>query len=280
MERKSILITGCSSGIGRCLADNLRKRGYRVFATTRKSEDVAPLLSDGFEALPLDLDSSQSIHDAVDTVLNHTQGKLYALINNGAYGQPGAVEDLSRTALRKQFETNLFGTQELTNRVIPTMRAQNEGRIIQISSILGIIGLGYRGAYTATKFALEALSDTMRLELHGTHIHISLIEPGPITSRFRENAFAAYKANIDAERSAHRDYYARVEKRLGGSEPLPFTLPPEAVLEKVIHALESRRPKIRYPVTFPTHLFTALKRLLPTRLLDKILRRVSGNGQR
>ena len=280
MEQKSILITGCSSGIGRCLADGLRQRGYRVFATARKSGDVAQLLADGFEALPLDLDSSQSIRDAVETVLNRTQGKLYALINNGAYGQPGAVEDLSRDTLRKQFETNLFGTQELTNHVIPAMRAQREGRIIQLSSILGIIGLGYRGAYTATKFALEALSDTMRLELHGTHIHISLIEPGPITSRFRENAFAAYKANIDAEHSAHRDYYAQVEKRLGGSKPLPFTLPPEAVLEKVIHALESRRPKLRYPVTFPTHLFVVLRRLLPARLLDKILRRVSGNGQR
>ena len=280
MERKSILITGCSSGIGRCLADGLRQRGYRVFATARKSADVAQLLADGFEALALDLDSPQSIRDAVDTILSRTQGKLYALINNGAYGQPGAVEDLSRDVLRKQFETNLFGTQELTNRVIPAMRAQGEGRIIQMSSILGIIGLGYRGAYTATKFALEALSDTMRLELHGTNIHISLIEPGPITSRFRENAFAAYKANIDTAHSAHRDYYARVEKRLGGSKPLPFTLPPEAVLEKVIHALESRRPKLRYPVTFPTHLFAVLRRLLPARLLDKILRRVSGNGQR
>ncbi|MEK7206502.1 MAG: SDR family oxidoreductase [Pseudomonadota bacterium] len=280
MEQKSILITGCSSGIGRCLAEGLRQRGYRVFATARKPGDVAQLLADGFEALALDLDSPQSIRAAVDTVLNRTQGKLYALINNGAYGQPGAVEDLSRDTLRKQFETNLFGTQELTNRVIPTMRTQNEGRIIQISSILGIIGLGYRGAYTATKFALEALSDTMRLELHGTNIHISLIEPGPITSRFRENAFAAYKANIDAEHSAHRDYYARVEKRLGGSKPLPFTLPPEAVLEKVIHALKSRRPRIRYPVTFPTHLFTVLKRLLPARVLDVILAAVSNSGQR
>jgi short-subunit dehydrogenase len=236
---------------------------------------VAQLLADGFEALALDLDSPQSIRDAVDTILSRTQGKLYALISNGAYGQPGAVEDLSRDTLRKQFEINLFGAQELINRVIPAMRAQREGRIIQLSSILGIIGLGYRGAYTATKFALEALSDTMRLELHGTHIHISLIEPGPITSRFRENAFVAYKANIDAEHSAHRDYYARVEKRLGGSKPLPFTLPPETVLEKVIHALESRRPKLRYPVTFPTHLFAVLRRLLPARLLDKILRRVS-----
>jgi len=280
MEQKSILITGCSSGIGRCLADGLRQRGYRVFATARKSGDVAQLLSDGFEALPLDLDSPQSIRDAVDTVLNRTQGKLYALINNGAYGQPGAVEDLSRDTLRKQFETNLFGTQELTNRIIPIMRTQGEGRIIQISSILGIIGLGYRGAYTATKFALEALSDTMRLELHGTRIHISLVEPGPITSRFRENAFAAYKANIDAEHSAHRDYYARVEKRLGGSKPLPFTLPPEAVLKKVIQALEARRPKARYAVTFPTHLFAVLRRLLPVRALDRILAAISNGGQR
>lgn len=280
MEPKNVLITGCSTGIGNCLARGLRERGYRVFASARKESDVAALSAAGFESLPLDLDSSGSIRSAVETVLERTQGRLYALVNNGAYGQPGAVEDLSRAALRAQFETNLFGTQELTNLVIPAMRARGEGRIIQISSILGIVCFAYRGAYNATKFALEALSDTLRLELRDTNIYVSLIEPGPITSRFRANAYAAFKRNIDREHSAHRDYYARVEKRLEGSRPLPFTLPPEAVLKKVIHALEARRPKARYGVTFPTHLFAVLRRVLPARLLDRILNAVSSGGQR
>lgn len=280
MHQKSILITGCSSGIGRCLALGLHARGYRVFATVRQEKDIPALQDAGLECLVLDLRLPESIRTAVEEVLARTGGRLHALINNGAYGQSGAVEDLTREALRLQFETNLFGTQELTNRVLPVMRQQNEGRIIQISSLLGIVCMGYRGAYNASKFALEALSDTMRLELRGTNIHVTLVEPGPITSRFRDNAFAAYKAHIDKSHSAHREYYERVEKRLGGTRPLPFTLPPEAVLDKVIHALEARRPKLRYPVTFPSHLFTWLRRLLPGHALDRIMAKVSNSGQR
>jgi NAD(P)-dependent dehydrogenase (short-subunit alcohol dehydrogenase family) len=280
MHHKSVLITGCSTGIGRCLALGLHTRGYRVFASVKQEKDVAALRAAGLESLVLDLRSPDSIRAAVDEVLAMTSGQLYALINNGAFGQPGAVEDLTREALRLQFETNLFGTQELTNLVLPVMRARNEGRIVQVSSILGIISFAYRGAYSASKYALEALSDTMRLELRGTNIHVSLIEPGPITSRFRANAFEAFKKNINKAHSAHREYYEQVEKRLGGEKPLPFTLPPEAVLEKVIHALESNRPRIRYPVTFPTYLFAWLKRVLSARTLDRLLARVSGSGQR
>ena len=280
MESKNILITGCSSGIGRCLAHGLRARGHRVFATARREQDVAALSEAGFESLLLDLDFTGSIRAAVQTVLDRTQGRLYALINNGAYGQPGAVEDLSRDVLRAQFETNLFGTQELTNLVIPAMRARHEGRIIQISSILGIVCFAYRGAYNASKYALEGLSDTMRLELRGTNIHVSLIEPGPIASRFRANAYAAYRRNIDREHSAHREYYARLENRLEGPKPTPFTLPPEAVMKKVIHALEARRPRARYSVTFPTYLFQVLRRVLPVRVLDSILAAVSNGGRR
>src|SRR4030066_182298 len=219
MQQKSILITGCSSGIGRCLALGLHARGYRVFASVRQEKDIAALRAAGLESLVLDLRSPDSIRAAVDEVLAKCDDQLYALINNGAYGQPGAVEDLTRAALRLQFETNLFGTQELTNRVLPVMRACNQGRIIQISSLLGIVCLGYRGAYNASKFALEALSDTMRLELRGTNIHIAGVEPGPITSRFRDNAYRAYQAHIDKPHSAHRDYYERVERRLGGVPP-------------------------------------------------------------
>ena len=280
MEPKNILITGCSSGIGLCLARGLRRRSYRVFASARKQADVATLSAAGFESVQLDLDSSESIQTAVQTVLDRTQGKIYALINNGAFGQPGAVEDLSRAALRAQFETNVFGTHELTNRLIPAMRAQGEGRIVNISSLLGIVCLAYRGAYNASKFALEALSDTLRLELRGTNIHVAIIEPGPIESRFRANAYEAYKRHIDREHSVYREYYAGVEQRLGGSKPLPFTLPPEAVLEKVVCALEARRPRSRYAVTFPTHLFAVLRRIMPVRVLDRILAAVSNKGQR
>jgi NAD(P)-dependent dehydrogenase (short-subunit alcohol dehydrogenase family) len=277
---RAVLISGCSSGIGLCLARGLHARGYRVFAGARESEDVATLAGQGFEALQLDLDSPNSIRTAADNVLRRTQGKLFALINNAAYAQPGAVEDLTRSELRAQFETNVFGTQELTNRILPAMRAAGEGRIIQISSLLGIICLAYRGAYSASKFALEALSDTMRLELRDTNIHVVLIEPGPIKTRLRANSHAAYKKWIDKETSAHRDYYARIEARLVGEKPLPFTLPPEAVLKKAVRALEVRRPKKHYAVTFPTHLFTVLRRVLPASALDAILAAVSNGGQR
>lgn len=278
-KSQAVLITGCSSGIGRCLAAGLKARGYRVFASARKADDVASLRAAGFESLPLDLDSSESIAAAVETVATATQGALFALINNGAYGQPGAVEDLSRAALRAQFETNVFGTHELTNRIIPLMRAQGGGRIIQISSILGRACLAYRGAYSASKYALEALTDTLRLELAGSGIALSLIEPGPITSRFRANAGAHFVAHIERERSVHRVYYEAVAQRLGGTKPLPFTLPPEAVLAKAVQALTASRPKPRYFVTFPTFLFTGLKWLLSDRVMDGFLRRVT-RGQR
>jgi NAD(P)-dependent dehydrogenase (short-subunit alcohol dehydrogenase family) len=277
---RAVLITGCSSGIGESLATGLRERGYRVFATARKSADVARLARLGFDAFELDLTSTESIRAAVDETLRRSDGRLYALINNAAFGLPGAVEDLSRAALRAQFETNVFGTQELTNRVLPAMRTAGKGRIVQISSLLGIVCLAYRGAYNASKFALEALSDTMRLELRGTDIHVVLIEPGPIATRFRANAFDAYRQWIDKQNSPHRDYYASVEARLGGEKPLPFTLPPEAVLRSVVHALEAGTPRIRYPVTVPSKLFTWLRRLLPARALDTVLARVSGAGRR
>jgi NAD(P)-dependent dehydrogenase (short-subunit alcohol dehydrogenase family) len=274
---KSILITGCSSGIGRCVALGLRQRGYRVFATARRSEDVEQLAAEGLEAMPLDLDDPESVSSALESVLERTGGRLYALFNNGAYGQPGAVEDLSREVLRAQFETNLFGWHDLTRQVIPVMRGQREGRIIQNSSILGFVSLAYRGAYNASKYALEGLSDTLRLELHGSGIHVSLIEPGPIVSRFRENAYRKWRENIDPEHSIHRDHYRALEERLRKEGPAaPFTLPPEAVLKRVIHALESRNPRPRYYVTFPTYLFGYLKRVLPARALDALLRKVSG----
>ena len=281
MSSGSILITGCSSGIGLQVAQGLRARGWRVFASARQPADVTRLQADGLESLVLDLRDSVSIHAAVTAVLERTGGRLDALFNNGAYGQPGAVEDLSREALREQFETNLFGTLELTNRLIPVMRRQGGGRILFNSSVLGLVAFPYRGAYVASKFALEGLADTLRLELTGTGIHICLIEPGPIISQFRDNAHAAYHRYIRAEGSPHREKYAAMEARLRKQGPaVPFTLPPEALLKRVIHALESPRPKARYPVTVPTYFFAVLRRLLPTRALDAILRRAGGEGRR
>ena len=278
---KTILITGCSSGIGLRCAKILKERGWRVFATARKQEDVDRLNDNGFESLLLDLDKSDSIQDAVTDILQRTGGTLDALFNNGAYGQPGAVEDLNRETLRQQFETNLFGTAELMNTVIPVMRRQGHGRIVQNSSVLGFVAMPYRGAYNASKFALEGLTDTLRLELKGTNIHLSLIQPGPIESKFRQNAFAAFKANIDPTHSPHRENYEAMEARLKKEGPAaPFTLPADAVADKLIHALESRRPKIRYPVTFPTWLFTWLKRLLPAHWMDGLLLKASGDGKR
>ena len=275
MTGKSILITGCSSGIGLSVAGGLQERGYRVFATVRRAADVERLNAAGLESLQLDLADPASIRAAVGDILERTGGTLDALFNNGAYGQPGAVEDLSRAVLREQFETNLFGWHELTNRVLPVMRRQGHGRIIQNSSVLGFVALRFRGAYTASKYALEGLTDTLRLELAGSGIYVSLIEPGPIASHFRENAFKAYQRNIHPDNSVFRDNYLRMEERLTKQGPVvPFTLPPEAVLKKVIHALESHRPRARYYVTFPTYLFGFLKRVLSSQLLDKALNRV------
>jgi short-subunit dehydrogenase len=276
-----VLITGCSSGIGYCVAHGLHKRGYNVIASARKHEDVERLCQEGLQCIQLDLDSSGSIEKAVTETLRLGNGKIYALFNNASYGQPGAVEDLNRDVLRQQFETNFFGTAELTNKILPIMRKQGYGRIIQNSSVLGLITLCYRGAYNASKFALEGLTDTLRQELADTDIHVSLIEPGPVKSQFRANAFKAYQKNIDAEHSVHREIYQKIEQRLQKQgAAAPFTLPPDAVLKKVIHALESNRPKPRYYVTVPTYLFGILRRLLSTRALDKILLRVSRGEHR
>ena len=280
-RQRAVLITGCSSGIGLCVAQGLRARGYQVFASARQATDVQRLQELGFDSLQLDLTCSASISSAVTAVMEATDGDLYALFNNGAYGQPGAVEDLDRAVLLAQFEANVFGWHELTCQVLPWMRRRGRGRIIQNSSVLGFVALPFRGAYNASKFAIEGLSDTLRLELNGTGIHVCLIEPGPITSRFRANSYAAFMANIRQQGSAFEAEYAGVEHRLAAPDDLgPFTLPAAAVLDKVMHALESPRPRIRYYVTFPTYLFAFLKRVLPDRLLDWVLLRVSRGEMR
>lgn len=279
-SRRSILITGCSSGIGHACAHGLAARGWLVIASARQSRDVERLKTEGLAAVQIDLDDTDSIATGLSSALALTGGRLDALFNNGAYGQPGAVEDLGRDVLRAQLETNLLGWHDLTRRVIPLMRAQGHGRIVQNSSVLGLIALPFRGAYVASKFALEGLTDTLRLELRGSGIQVSLIEPGPILSRFRDNAYLAYQRAIDKESSVFCDTYTRMEERLTTEGPAqPFTLQPEAVLKKLIHALESPRPRPRYYVTAPTYLMAALRRLLPTALLDWSLRLISRGGR-
>ncbi len=278
--QKTVLITGCSTGIGYCVAKGLKQRGYRVIATARRKESVEQLVSEGLESLQLDLSSSDSIQLAFKEVMKLTEGKLYALFNNGAFGLPGAVEDLSRENLKAQFETNVFGWLELTNLVIPLMRKQGFGRIIQNSSVLGFVSMPFRGAYNASKYAIEGLSDTLRLELKGSNIFISLIEPGPITSQFRANAVKAMQQYIDIENSIHREKYLGVLERLNKKGPaVPFTLPPEAVLKRVIYALESNKPKPRYYVTLPTYLFGFLKRLLSNRQMDALLAKAGSDSK-
>lgn len=268
----TILITGCSSGIGEHAAHSLQARGHRVFASARKPEDVERLRAAGLDTVQLDVDDSESIRLAVDEVLARSEGRLDALFNNAGYGLTGAVEDVDRAALRAQFETNLLGAHELTCRVLPVMRRQGHGRIIQCSSVLGLVAMPLRGAYCATKFALEGLSDALRQELQGTGIHVSIIEPGPILTRFRVNSLAAFRRHIDVEHSPHRERYHATLQRLETEGPaVPFTLGPEAVTKKLIHALESPRPRARYYVTFPTHLFGHLRRMLPSRWLDRLV---------
>jgi NAD(P)-dependent dehydrogenase (short-subunit alcohol dehydrogenase family) len=277
MPPKTILITGCSSGIGYDAAQTLRQRGWRVFASCRQQRDCDRLRAAGFDAPRIDHTDTASIEAGFAEVMAATGGTLDALFNNGAHALSGAVEDLPTEGLRAIFDANFFGWHHLTRLAIPVMRARGQGRIVQCSSILGYSSMRWRGAYCATKYAIEALSDTMRLELRGSGIHVALIEPGPITTKLRINGVAYFEKYIDWRASPHRaTYEAGLIKRMYAQDkgPDPFELPPSAVTAKVIHALESRRPKPRYPVTFPAYLIGFLKRILTTRAVDRIAARI------
>ena len=272
---RSILITGCSSGIGYAAANAMRARGWRVFAACRKETDCARLQAEGFESPLLDYDQEPTIRTAVAEVLHSTGGTLDAVFNNGAYAIPGAVEDLPTDALRAIFESNFFGWHSLTRALIPVMRAQGYGRIVQCSSVLGLIAMPWRGAYNASKFALEGLSDTLRMELTETNIHVILIEPGPITSDFRKNSILQFERWIDWGTSARAaQYETELRPRLYDSvKKTTFELGPDAVVAKLIHAVENPRPRPRYYVTLPTYFSGLMRRLLPTWALDWIMRR-------
>lgn len=273
MAERSILITGCSSGIGLDAARGLHARGWRVFATCRQEVDCERLRGEGLESFRLDYADEDSIAAAVKEVKTRTGGRLDALFNNGAFACPGAVEDLPRGALREIFEVNLFGYHDLARRVIPLMRAQGHGRIVNCSSVLGLVGITWRGAYVATKFAMEGLTDVLRIEMKGTGIEVILIEPGPIATRIRENAIPHFEKWIDVENSARRDQYASLRGRLYDKKVKKdaFELGPEAVTAKLIHAIEANRPKARYYVTTPTYLMGFARRILPTRMLDWLI---------
>ena len=280
MSEKSILITGCSSGIGYHCAHGLKERGWRVFATARKPKDLARLKYEGLETVYLDYADPKSIAHCAEHVLQHTQGGLFALFNNGAYGQPGAIEDLSTDVLRRQLETNVFGWHDLTRRLLPAMRRNGAGRIVQNSSVLGLVALKWRGAYNASKFAIEGLSDALRLEMEGTGIHVVLIEPGPIKSKFVNTSLEHFKKYIDVEGSHHAELYKGQLARMEGASQTAggrFKLGPEAVLKCLIKALEEPQPKAHYYVTTPTKVLGALRRILPHRVLDPILSHFSDN---
>lgn len=271
-ELRTIIVTGASSGIGAYCARALKAEGWRVFATARKPADIAALETDGIEAFYLDYREPESIAALVASVLERTDGRLDALFNNGAYAQPGAVEDLPVAALREQFEANFFGWHDLTRRIVPVMRRQGHGRLVHCSSILGLTPVRFRGAYSASKHALEGLMLCMHQELQGSGIHVSLIEPGPVTSKIASNALFWFLRNIDHENSAHRlDYEAQLDRLRAGGSVSSLKPGPEVVHAALRHALLSRRPRPHYVVTVPARIGVVLKRLLPASMLYRVL---------
>ncbi|MCE3044248.1 SDR family NAD(P)-dependent oxidoreductase [Legionella sp. 16cNR16C] len=274
--QKIIFITGCSTGIGYEAACALHQKQYRVIASCRKKEDLTRLEEQGIEALQMDMNDNASIHQGFELLMQKTNGQLDVLINNAGYGQTGALEDIERNTLREQFETNVFGLMELTRLVIPVMRRQKAGRIINMSSILGLISMPFRGAYNASKYAVEGLSDTLRLELQSSGIKVITIEPGPIESRFRDNAISYSLTKIN-QKDSHfsRQYDFMLNHFREQKSKSTFTCGPDAVIKKIIHAIEAKNPKPQYRVTFPAHFLAFLKRILSVRMLDRFIGFVS-----
>ncbi len=270
-----ILVTGVSSGIGENLVQHLLDSGYSVIGTARALVDMDDLAQPNFNPLELDLASEESVNHAAATVLKLCKHDLFGLINNAAYAQPGAVEDLTRRELEQQFAVNVFGTHQLSVLLLPALHRGGGGRLLNISSILGLVAFPWQGAYNASKFALEGITDTLRLELAGSGVHVSTIEPGPIRSEFRRRALNEFKRGINVDASRHADSYARVSAYYAATEhPTPFTAAPDAVWKRVHHALHSAHPKPHYLVTFPAYALAALRRFLPVRIMDALLRKL------
>lgn len=272
---KSILITGCSSGIGHAAAHSLKVRGWHVIASVRQASDVARLTAEGLDCVHLDYADPESVARGLDAALDLTAGKLDALFNNGAFGLPGAMEDVPRGALEEIFSTNVFGVHDLTRRAITVMRAQGHGRIVQHSSILGLIPLKWRGAYTASKFALEGITDTLRIEMRDTPIKVISMNTGPIASSLRHKSIPHFERWIDWENSARKAQYqdSLLHRLYEDTGPDTFQRDPDAVIEKLIHAIESPRPRPRYYVTTVGPIANLMRRLLPTTVLDRVIDR-------
>ena len=274
IHSKTVLVTGCSSGIGESIANCLRESGWDVFPTARSESDLQRLHSKGFDALHMDLRDSVSIDDCVSSLMRKSPLGIGAIVNNAGIAIPGAVEDLSRDDLRNQFEVNVFGLQELTNKLLPTFRGQGWGRIVNISSIYGILTAPIVGGYCASKYALEALSNAQRMELSNTGIALSLVEPGPILSSFRGNAYEALCKKISVTDHFYREYKKTLQRKLGKSQRNKlFTLGPEHVAEKVIHALTSDHPKRRYLVTYPAYAGYVMARIFPGFVVDYFMKK-------
>lgn len=274
-HKPSVLITGCSTGIGLAAAQILSARGWNVVAGVRKQEDAARLQKLGLNTVLLNVADPVSIETALDETLTLAGGRLDALVNNAGIAIPGAVEDLEREVLQRQFDTNFFGVMDLTREALALMRRQGQGRIVMISSILGRVAMPWRGAYNASKFALEGITDTLRQELRGSDIHVSLICPGPVKSRFRDNSLLNFDEYVDTANSVHRDTYARLRTQTGAEKDnTPFTVAPEAVVRRIVHALESGRPRPRYYVTVPAYVLAFLRAILPAHWLDAIVTRI------
>jgi len=269
---RTILITGCSSGIGLDTARRLKAMGWTVFASCRSDADCAAREAEGFEAPQLDYENADSIARCAESVLAQTGGRLDAVFHNGAYALPGPLEDIPADGMRLQFEANFLGWHDLNRHLLPAMRAQGNGRILFNSSVLGLVGMKYRGAYVATKFALEGYADVLRMEMADTGLHVVLIEPGPIETDFRKNAIKQFERWVDWKASARRAQYEDSlldQLHKGGSSKVQW--PASAVTDVVIKALEAKKPKARYGVTTPTHAMAIARRLLPTRALDWVL---------
>ena len=274
MLSRTILISGCSSGIGLTAAATLKQRGWRVLATARKPEDLERLERQiGVEAFEMELSDLGSINRCADAVLAKTGGKLDALYNNAAYGIVGAMEDISGDVLRRHLDVNVIGTHELTRRFVPVMRAQGHGRIVTCSSVLGLVSGPYRGAYCASKYAVEAMTDAMRYELKGSGISVSLLEPGPIKTQFLPSTLKQFSATIDVANSPHKAEYERRLTAMADDRSSRLKLGPEAVVKSLVHALESPRPRVRYRISPHTYAISALRRVLPGRMLDIVLAR-------
>ena len=275
--KKNILITGCSSGIGKNAALRLHNKGWRVFATCRSEKDCFFFNRLGIESLPLDLLSELSIDNAINYINKETNSQLDALYNNGAYAIPGAIQDMPRDAIREIFEVNVFGQIDLINKCIPLMLNSEDPRIINCSSVLGFLSLPYRGLYSATKFSIEALTDALRRENYNNKIKFILIQPGPINTKIRKNSIKHFENWIDWENSPNKEIYEyKIMKHLYNEKNnysyINFELQPDSVTKILIKALNSKKPKIRYTVTLPTKIAKIMIKFLPTNLLDWIFK--------